>query len=153
LRATPPSPRDLWPDIPRTLESLVLAMLAKEPDARPTMLTVAHTLELQREDLRRQREAAGEPIAMPEVARAMRWSSAPGFTPTVPTTWRSAKRRWQIAAGAFALAASALMFVVSRDHDNVAATPVHRTPISATHVPQKPDVAPPAAIAASAPAT
>ena len=34
LRATPPPPSELWPDIPPQLEDLLLAMLAKDADAR-----------------------------------------------------------------------------------------------------------------------
>jgi serine/threonine-protein kinase len=41
LRALPPPPSELWPDIPPSLEHLLLAMLAKCPEARPSMLTVA----------------------------------------------------------------------------------------------------------------
>src|SRR5205823_11963982 len=44
LRAAPPPPSESWPDIPPGLEHLLLAMLAKDPDARPSMLTVARTL-------------------------------------------------------------------------------------------------------------
>jgi eukaryotic-like serine/threonine-protein kinase len=58
LRATPPPPRELWPDIPAPLEELLLEMLAKSPDRRPTMLEVARRLEAIREELReRQRQA------------------------------------------------------------------------------------------------
>jgi len=45
LRATPPAPHDLWPDIPPALEVLLLDMLSKRPDQRPTMLEVATRLE------------------------------------------------------------------------------------------------------------
>jgi serine/threonine protein kinase len=37
LTAAPPKPRILWPDIPPALEKIILAMLAKEPDARPSL--------------------------------------------------------------------------------------------------------------------
>src|SRR4051794_9236022 len=83
LRAIPPPPSEMWPDIPRTLENLILAMLSKHPDSRPTILTVAHTLELVRDELQDKREritADGTAAtAAPEAPRAVRWSSAPGL--------------------------------------------------------------------------
>jgi serine/threonine-protein kinase len=44
LRATPPPPREIWPDIPPALEALLLAMLAKRPDERPSLAEVQRTL-------------------------------------------------------------------------------------------------------------
>src|SRR6185312_6852759 len=84
LRATPPPPSELWPDIPPGLENLLLAMLAKDPDARPTMLTVAHTLELVRDDLVRKREEMAESggvITTPPPRKSTRIKSAPGLAP------------------------------------------------------------------------
>ncbi len=131
LRATPPPPSDLWPDIPPALEQLLLAMLAKDPDARPSMLTVAHTLELVRAELDRRRASANDsqsqPAApvLPEMPRCARWISAPGLAPTEPApAWRSRGRRWQFVVGALALVASAAMFVLTRDGDSVAAPAV-----------------------------
>jgi serine/threonine-protein kinase len=132
LRAAPPPPSEMWPDMPPTLENLLLAMLAKNPDARPTVLTVAHTLELVRDELLSKVEQraldAAVATAAPDQARAVRWSSAPGLAPTQPATWQEPKRRWQFVVGAFALAASAAMFIISRDTDSVAAAsvPLHR---------------------------
>ena len=131
LRATPPPPSDLWPDIPPALEALLLAMLAKAADARPSMLTVARTLEQVRDDLERRRASSQERDRdqdgrtsgpMPEVARATRWASAPGLAPTEPaTTWRGKRRGWHVVVGALALAASATMFVLTRDTESDAA--------------------------------
>ena len=45
LRALPPEPSELWPEIPHLLEKLLLQMLAKKPEQRPSMQTVAATLE------------------------------------------------------------------------------------------------------------
>jgi serine/threonine-protein kinase len=59
LRCTPPPPSELWPDMPAALEDLLLAMLAKDPDARPSMLTVAHTLEQVRGELEARKHQAG----------------------------------------------------------------------------------------------
>ena len=36
-RIAPPAPRTFWSDIPPALEALILAMLEKEPDRRPTL--------------------------------------------------------------------------------------------------------------------
>jgi hypothetical protein len=40
----PPDPVLLWPEIPRPLAQLIVRMLAKEPDARPTLAEVSATL-------------------------------------------------------------------------------------------------------------
>src|SRR5262249_14763049 len=83
LRATPPPPRELWPDIPPELEDLLLAMLAKSPDQRPTMVEVVRRLEAgrggrprpRRPPTRRSRSAAAAaagPGPTPAVARRPR---------------------------------------------------------------------------------
>jgi serine/threonine-protein kinase len=51
LRNTPPPPRELWPDVPPELEALLIAMLAKQADQRPTATEVAERLELVRGEL------------------------------------------------------------------------------------------------------
>jgi serine/threonine-protein kinase len=128
LRATPPPPSELWPDIPPGLEHLMLAMLAKDPSSRPTMLTVAHTLELVRSELRRRREDPSEvttatPV-VPDTSRSARLKSAPGLAPTEPAAeWREGRKPWHFVVGAFALAASTAMFLVSRDTETAAAAP------------------------------
>jgi serine/threonine protein kinase len=151
LRATPPPPSDMWPDMPATLENLLLAMMAKNPDSRPTTLTVAHTLELARDELLNKRDqiaAEGATVA-PELPRAVRWSSAPGLAPTEPATWQEPKRRWQFVVGAFALAASAAMFIISRDTDSAAAaaSPSHQATAAisdeAPGAPTAPEIAQP----------
>jgi len=53
LREDPPPPSDVWPDIPTELEQLLLAMLAKTPEERPSVETI-------RETLRRVRDGIGE---------------------------------------------------------------------------------------------
>src|SRR5205085_12694095 len=58
LKALPPPPRDMWPDIPEQLEALLMRMLAKNPDNRPTMLEVARELETVKAELERRRLAA-----------------------------------------------------------------------------------------------
>jgi serine/threonine-protein kinase len=125
LRATPPAPSELWPDIPPSLEHLLLAMLAKDPASRPTMLAVAHTLEMVRAELARRRRESIEPArpAAPSEPRSSRFASTPGLAPTEPVHWRSTSKRWHVAVGAFALAASATMFAISRDPETAAAAP------------------------------
>jgi serine/threonine-protein kinase len=131
LRAAPPPPSELWPDIPPALEELLLAMLAKAPEARPSMLSVARSLEIVREAFERRRKTGGtiEPApahthtAIAEMPRAARWSSAPGLAETEPaTTWQRRNRRWHLVVGALALTLSATMFVLTRDSDSDAAT-------------------------------
>ncbi|MEJ7599811.1 MAG: serine/threonine-protein kinase [Kofleriaceae bacterium] len=65
LRQAPPPPSEMWPDIPPALEQLILQMLAKAPDQRPTTLEVARRLE------------AGARSSAIAVVRARRRSEAP----------------------------------------------------------------------------
>jgi hypothetical protein len=96
-------------------------MLAKSPDARPSMLTVAHTLELVRDELDARREqvgATGEPSSPVRISRRL---SAPALAPTEPAMYER-RKPWQFVVGALAIAASATMFVITRDSDSAAAT-------------------------------
>ncbi len=113
LRSTPPMPSELWPDVPKALEELLLAMLAKQPDQRPSLETVAGTLLLVRDELDSRRS---EPKPQPP-RRHTRFASAP---PLVPVK-RRGKQRWPLALGASALVASGLLFLVARDSHDVAA--------------------------------
>jgi serine/threonine protein kinase len=54
----PPRPRDRWPEIPRQLERLMLAMLAKEPLARPALAEVVRVVTAARATLRERRRIA-----------------------------------------------------------------------------------------------
>src|SRR5690606_3619615 len=65
LRAIPPAPSELWPDIPPALEQLLLTMLAKSPDNRPTMKEVATTLASVYEGLEHKRIARATSIIAP----------------------------------------------------------------------------------------
>jgi eukaryotic-like serine/threonine-protein kinase len=122
LRATPPPPRELWPDIPAKLEQLLLAMLAKQPEQRPTMAEVAHRLEAVRDELQRRMQHGGRRSTAP----VRRTPSQPGrvkssrVASTDPFAWRSETRRWQYAIGGLALAVSGLMFWISRAGDRAA---------------------------------
>jgi serine/threonine-protein kinase len=44
LRAEPPPPRLAWPDVPGILDDLLVRMLAKQPDQRPSLDEVEHAL-------------------------------------------------------------------------------------------------------------
>jgi eukaryotic-like serine/threonine-protein kinase len=44
LMASPPRPSILWPDIPPALETLLLRLLCKDPDGRPSLAEVRATL-------------------------------------------------------------------------------------------------------------
>jgi serine/threonine protein kinase len=44
LTASPPKPRILWPEIPPALEKILLGLLAKEPDARPSLAALREVL-------------------------------------------------------------------------------------------------------------
>ena len=140
LRATPPPPSDMWPDIPARLETLILSMLAKDPDARPSTLAVAHTLELVRKDLEQRRRTGPHPLehptaaVAPEAPRAMRWISAPGLAPTEPAAVRERSRRWQFVVGALALCASATMFLLTRDGEPATASAAQAVPAEAPPV-------------------
>ncbi len=163
LRVTPPPPRDLWPDIPAALEGLLLAMLAKSPDERPTMFEVARRLEVVRNELHRRR-SANLSIAMDTVmpalpARATRLGSAAGLAAT-EMVMEQAPRRWQFALGAFALVASTMLFLISRAGDSRAASAATttgaayvRTDTTLQHeLAQRPSLATPVAAPADAPA-
>jgi serine/threonine-protein kinase len=63
LREPPPPPHTLWPEIPRALDTLLLAMLAKQPDARPALHDIARTLRAARAAARSRWLAL--PTAMP----------------------------------------------------------------------------------------
>ncbi|MEP6861612.1 MAG: serine/threonine-protein kinase [Deltaproteobacteria bacterium] len=114
LRAEPPRPSDLWPDIPRELEALLLAMLAKRAEDRPSLETVAGTLLHVRDELDRRRSVP-RPAPAP---RHTRFASAPPLT--IPPV-RGAKTRWQLALGACAIVASAVLFLVAQDSRSMAA--------------------------------
>ena len=128
LRALPPDPRELWPEIPHLLENLLLQMLAKKPDERPSMLSVAHALESIRDELARRKqplEIPSEPVVIQPSAERAR-TSAPALAATqLATTLHS--RLWRIAAGALALVAAAAMFGLAHDSDATAAEPLGGT--------------------------
>ena len=93
--------------------------------------TVAHTLELIRGELQRRRQTPPTVLrpatAMPaESCAATRIRAAPQSSPGLRPDRRGfrvrrvagSQRRWHVVVGAFALAASAAMFLISRDTEN-----------------------------------
>ncbi len=123
LRCAPPVPSELWPDIPPELEDLLLAMLEKDPEHRPTMREVVQRLTAVREvlQLRRvirpsdsSRVATASPL---EPLQRLGWSETELVAPT-----RS--RWWQYALGATAIVIAAVMLLVSRVADTQAAVAV-----------------------------
>jgi eukaryotic-like serine/threonine-protein kinase len=133
LRATPPPPSEMWPDIPPGLENLLLAMLAKDPESRPTVLTVAHTLELVRSELERRRHEAGlddgpparTATMAPERRSASRWAvPGAGLAPTERADeWvQQNNRRWHVVVGSLAIALSAAMFLFTRETEKAEAS-------------------------------
>jgi eukaryotic-like serine/threonine-protein kinase len=116
LRNPPPPPQELWPNILPKLEELLLAMLAKQPEARPTVAAVAHTLELVRVELARRRDLLADPgaVIVPERARSTRWTSEPGLAPTESVT-RPNYRRWLFALVPLAVATLLALWFATRN--------------------------------------
>jgi len=99
----PRPPKELWAEIPPGLEALIVDMLAKEPDARPTMEEVASRLADEADALRVKR------------------SSGVGAAPVVEDDSYDAPppraRRWPIALGVVALLGIAMLLAVARGVD------------------------------------
>jgi len=123
LRAVPPPPSEHWPDIPAQLEALLLAMLEKHPDDRPTMTEVADRLEVVRGELQRRRVTGpGEAVGLPaEVARRISVRGHAATEAAEAAEWHTRGTRWQYAVGGLALIALAVMFLISRGGDSAAA--------------------------------
>jgi serine/threonine-protein kinase len=145
LRATPPRPSELWPEIPPQLEKLLLEMLAKRADHRPTMLEVANRLEAIRLDLERQRrssEIAAQarpaslsepvPVQVPQppqaegpvpasASRSARLFSADALASTRLARWFPRARYWRYAVGGLVLIGGLALFLVIRGGDQAAA--------------------------------
>lgn len=144
LRNTPPPPRDLWPDMPRDLEALVLAMLAKSPADRPTMVEVVQRLEAVRGDVGARRRASTNPLPRARTATPVighRAQSANGLAETEFGDLPRQPRRWKLALGAAAIAAASLVFALGRDGDTpaaAAATAVDAAPAAVVASPPPP---------------
>jgi len=125
LRTPPPAPSELWPDVPDSLEHLLLAMLAKQPDQRPTMREVVRGLEAVRGEFARRCSAHAAPrhrTATPiDASPPNRVISSAGLAATERAAWQPRNHtRWQYALGIAAVAASGLLFWVSRIGDRTA---------------------------------
>jgi len=126
LRVPPPRPSVLWPEIPPALEHLILAMMAKHPERRPTMLEVVGRLAAIGEELAHQRAAEIAAMTPPVGPAGLATGTCPQSLGTIGVaepvkasdslSWRyQPAKRWQFALGAAALIASTLVFLVSRD--------------------------------------
>src|SRR5262249_11500868 len=62
--AIPPSPSRLWPEIPAALDRLLLRMLEKEPDGRPSLPGVEATLSAVRVVLRAREQCLSPTVPM-----------------------------------------------------------------------------------------
>jgi hypothetical protein len=130
LREPPPPPSDVWPDIPAPLEGLLLGMLEKSVDDRPSLAEIATTLRDVRANLalrtaqtRERRLASGSmpPPHGPSVVAGLATGdmSRPMPMPVVPTgsggyavvkdPTRRPALRWTLYAGGVALAAAAVL--------------------------------------------
>ena len=74
LLIQPPAPRTLWPEIPTRVERLLHGMLAKHPDARPSMTEVALAIAAAREERKRKPQAVIVEDVQPR--RKHRWLAA-----------------------------------------------------------------------------
>jgi serine/threonine protein kinase len=148
LRALPPEPHELWPEIPKLLENLLLQMLAKRADDRPSMLSVAHALESVRDELARRK--TGDVVVAPVIAPTPR---APSEILEPPPA-RRLRRTWRIAAGALALmAAGAASLARHPMASAVAASPTAPAPAPVAAITAPPDAIAPEPAAIAPPAT
>ncbi|MEO8699954.1 MAG: protein kinase [Kofleriaceae bacterium] len=157
LRATPPPADELWPDVPPELAALLDQMLAKQPDRRPTMLEVARRLETVRDDLllrchrpavESKRATTAKPLVIvPPMPIRARAPSPVGLMPTLDAGPHVRSRRWQYGIGAFAIVASAAMFIMTRTGDTASASAA-TTPIQADVLPAEMPVTPPNVVTA-----
>jgi hypothetical protein len=126
LAAAPPPPRTLWAGIPAGLEKIMLQMLSKEPDGRPSLMQVRAVFEAASRSVT---PAMGVPAApRPEVVgrTSMTWLVAGGVAVVV------------IAAGVYG-------YVTTRAREAAEAPPiVAPAPAPPPPVVHKPVVAPPA---------
>ncbi|MBA3542297.1 MAG: serine/threonine protein kinase [Deltaproteobacteria bacterium] len=136
LRAAPPLPRDLWPDVPRDLELLLLAMLAKKPEDRPSVSEVMRILGQVRDELSRRMS-----VHLPRSARVV---AAPSVRlGNAPTEQLLSRRlaRWPYAVGMFAVITIVCLFAVGQSNYSDADT-LPASVIESRALVQQPAVAP-----------
>jgi serine/threonine-protein kinase len=134
LREPVPTPSDVWPDIPRRLEALLVAMLAKLPGERPSLIEVNAALGEAREELltrgemiRTRRIASGSlpppslgplratPAGVPALPAV---ASVPPQSDITTRVRRGSVAGWAIALGAAAVAAIAAVGIyVAREDE------------------------------------
>jgi eukaryotic-like serine/threonine-protein kinase len=144
LRQPPPLPSELWPDIPPELERLLLQMLAKKQDARPTTDEVVERLDLIADELHRRRDSLA---SLPVRAPTARPSIDVGFAETKLASKRA--RRWGYLAGVSAMAASLALLVFSRNGDSASAAAATTAEVKPPPVKAPPPATP--AVTADAP--
>ncbi|MDX2091791.1 MAG: hypothetical protein SFX73_28275, partial [Kofleriaceae bacterium] len=149
LRVPPPKPSSLWPEIPPALEHLLLAMLSKQPEKRPTMLEVVRRLAAIGEELERKRAAEIAAIAPPLGPAGFATGSCPPRIMTIglpeaakafdPLAWRyQPSKRWQFLLGIAALVGSTLLFLASHDEAPAAVASTPRPAAVEAPVPELP---------------
>jgi len=106
MLAPPLHPRARWVAIPRALEELLLAMLAKDPRQRPPIAAVARHLVEARAELTRQ-DRAFEVVAFPDPEPARPTAEMPAIT----------SRRWPVTLGVLVLLASGGLFMIAQRGD------------------------------------
>ena len=118
LECAPPQPRSLWPKIPASLDSLLLAMLAKDPAKRPTLGHIQDTIEKLRRSafassssvgsLVAPAAAAGPPVVMVPLGRK---PAAPA--PAVQPERRRGRKTTAIVGVALAIALVVIIAIIA----------------------------------------
>jgi tRNA A-37 threonylcarbamoyl transferase component Bud32 len=157
IHATPPAPSTLREDIPLQLERLMLQMMEKRADRRPTIPVIEERLAELRDGVL---ASLGDTGPFPLRALEMETSGQHKFPPAPPAgvvhatedvkVPRSAMARWMVAISVTALlaaaAAAAVLWSAQKDAPAMAAPPV----VSAPAPVAAPVVAAPAPVAAPA---
>jgi len=146
LRVAPPLPSELWPEIPASLEVLILAMLAKNPVARPSTTEVIQALDGIAAELHRRKMPVTRPITVRPPSQA---EKALAETQLVRASRRPS---WRYLVGGVALAAGATVAMFGHTSaqsadaavlsgDQALAVPsaaIIATPIASTATPTQP---------------
>jgi tRNA A-37 threonylcarbamoyl transferase component Bud32 len=139
LRAQPRAPRELWPEIPASLEALLLAMLAKDADARPTVAEVIASLDAVAGELAVRRR----PPTIRPTPRALTAPQAVELAATQPLQRVSRARQRYAGAGGFAAIAAAVAIWIGRGGDGRAAMPAAAATGASACITGAPAAAPP----------
>jgi serine/threonine-protein kinase len=150
LEAPPPSPRALRPDMPLSLEQVILQALAKSPEARfQTAAAMAQAVKHASTELgAEQWRSLSSRNAIITGGRQAVTSAAPTPQLTEPTPRPRSNALWIIAVLAAALAAVLVTLVVVRKSDSkqmpdaaqIAESPVADAPVLAEVPPDAPDI-------------